>query len=144
MFFQLEGLPPSTNQSLLVANGRLIHSPKARTYRQETEEAVQRQLDQLLRLFPSTSKELKDLEGEPLFAQIKYYSTWTTKANKCRKKDVCNLEKLLLDSIFSILKKNGFALDDSQIYLCLLAKHDAVDGNEKTEVQINTQSKFRF
>jgi len=143
MYFELEGLPISTNASLLAANNRLIHTPAARKYRKETEEVIQAQLTQQMRVNSDMVKELKSLEGEPLFCHIKYYSDWITKTGTCRKKDICNLEKLLLDSVFSVLKNNGFALDDSQLYLVLLAKHDG-QGIDKVEIHINIQERFRF
>jgi Holliday junction resolvase RusA-like endonuclease len=135
MLFELEGLPPSTNQSLTVANGRLIHSSTARSYRKNTELALQNQLDMQIKYNPLLCQEIRDMEGKPLFVVLKFYSDWSTKnAGTIRKVDVANREKLLLDSFVSVMNKNNYALDDSQIFCLVLQK--VYGEEEKTVIEI--------
>ena len=148
MHFEISCIPPSTNQSLMVANGRLIHSSTARSFKAQTEQALQSQLDQQLRVDPSVGFELINMIGEPLFCHIKFYSNWATKTGTIRKKDLANLEKLLLDSMISVLNTNGYKLDDSAIYLLLMTKHDIDapenNGTENTKIFFNMLSNFKL
>jgi Holliday junction resolvase RusA-like endonuclease len=134
MLFELEGLPISTNQSLMAVNGRLIHTQKAREYRKNTELALQNQLDMQIKYNPSLCQEIRDMEGKPLFAVLKFYSNWSTKAGTIRKKDISNHEKLLLDSLVSVMNKNNYALDDSQIFCLVLQK--IYGEKDKTVIEI--------
>ena len=137
MILEVLGLPVSSNQSLIASGNRLIHSTAARNYRTQTELGIQNQIDQQLRLDPSVGFELMQMIGEPLFCHIKYYSNWSTKTGTIRKKDLANLEKLLIDSIISVFNANGYTIDDSAFYLLLLTKHD-IDAPENHEKQEKT------
>lgn len=142
MLFEVNGIPPSTNQSLIVSNGRLIHSVIARDYRKATELALQNQLEQQLRVHPLLNTELVEMIDEPLYCHIQLYSNWVTKANTIRKTDLANREKLCIDSLVSVLNDAGYSIDDSQIYLLLMTKHDDKNLPEKTVININKLSNF--
>jgi hypothetical protein len=144
MLFELEGLPPSTNQSLTVANGRLIHSSTARLYRKNTELALQNQLDMQIKYNPLLNTDLLAMIDEPLYCHIQLYSSWMTKAGTIRKLDVGNREKLALDSLISVFNNKGYTIDDSQIYLLLMTKHDNNGLEDKTVIRINKLSSFNL
>ena len=141
MFFEIDGLPLSTNKSLIAVNGRLIHSAAARTFKAEATLALTNQLQQQLRLNPDLKAELDTWVDQPLFCQVQVYSAWITKAGTIRKTDVSNREKLLIDCIFSVLNDYGFPVDDSQIYMMVLSKHEA-HSEDKTVVMLNTLKDF--
>jgi Holliday junction resolvase RusA-like endonuclease len=142
MLFEIIGLPISTNQSLMAVNGRLIHTTAARQFRTSTELAFQNQLEQAIRVDPSIGFNLMQMIDEPLYCHIQLYSSWVTKTNTIRKKDLANHEKLLLDSLISVFNNKGYTIDDSQIYLLLMTKHDNKDLEDKTVIRINKLSSF--
>lgn len=139
MLFELEGHPISTNQSLMVANGRLIHTSKAREFRKSAELAIQNQLDQQLRVNPFLSAEITGMVDVPLICTIKVFGNWKTKSGKIKKTDIANREKLVLDSVVSVLNKNGFAVDDSAIYCLVLQK--LYSEEDKTVIHIESLKK---
>lgn len=138
-FFEIEGHPISTNASLMAVNGRLIHTAKARAFKASTELALDNQLKQHLRVNTALSDELRAMEDMPLICTIKVYGNWSTKQGKIKKADICNKEKLLVDSLITVLNDNNFNLDDSQFYCVILQKlYSDVD---KTVIMIETLKK---
>ena len=145
MFFSLDRIPPSTNQSLTIANGRLIHSQQARDFRKTSELAFKNQIEQNIRINPMLQTELKSWSNEPLAIHIMLHSDWMTQKATIRKTDAANREKLLCDSLFSAYKSLGYTLDDSQLYLIIITKNELKAGdNEKTSIQINKLVNFRI
>jgi hypothetical protein len=144
MLFELEGLPVSTNQSLMPAGKTLTHTPTARAYRKSAELALQNQLEMQIKYNPLLNTDIVAMIDEPLYCHIQLYSSWVTKTNTIRKKDLANLEKLLIDSIIAVFKNNGYEIDDSQIYLLLMTKHDNNGLEDKTVIRINKLSSFNL
>lgn len=135
MLFVLSGLPPSTNQSLTVARGRLIHTSAARAFRQATELAIDIQLKDQLTANKALSAQLKAMENKELICALYFYSNWLTKAGTIRKSDLANLEKLLLDSLVSVMVKNNFSFFDDSQFFCLTL-HKIQSDIDKTEITI--------
>lgn len=70
------------------------------------------------------------LKGE-LQVSITIYSNWYNKNKTIKKRDIANLEKFIVDSIFSNLEE----MDDSQIFQITMNKIQS--DKEFTEVEIN-------
>ena len=139
MLVEIDGIPISTNKSLIACGGRLVHSSEARIFKAKTTLALSNQLEQQLRTNPALKNELNTWINEPLMIQLQVFSNWLTKSATIRKTDISNKEKLLTDCLFSVLNEYGFPLDDSQVYLMVLSKHEIQD-KEKTVVIVNKLS----
>ena len=142
MLIELPNLPPSTNQSLIASGNRLIHSKIARDYRKSAALAISNQITQHLRVNPALDKELLSMEGEPLFCEIRLFSSWLTQKNTIRKVDLANREKLIVDSLISALVEQGYKIGDEQIYMLLMSKHDNNNFDDKTTISIKLLSSF--
>lgn len=142
MLFEIDEIPISTNQSLMVSNGRMVHSAVARVFKASATLAISNQLDQHLRVDPTLRETLIRWSGEPLYCQIQVFGDWMTKTGTIRKSDLMNREKLLVDCCFSVFRNHGFDLDDSQIYLMVMGKHEAVEG-EKTVLMLSRLCDFK-
>jgi Holliday junction resolvase RusA-like endonuclease len=75
--------------------------------------------------------------GKPLEVTVDVYSSsWLLKDEKTmRVKDIDNLSKALLDSIFTAVKECSIQIDDNQIWTLHLNKHFTKDP-DKTTVRI--------
>ena len=142
MLIELQGLPVSTNASLMAQGNRLIHTSAARNYRKKAEQAIQNQLEQHLRINPELENELEAMVNEPLFCEIRLFSNWITQKATIRKTDLANREKLCLDSLISVLNSNGYKIDDSQVYLLLMSKHDNKGYEDKTQITLKLLKAF--
>lgn len=106
-------LPPSTNQSLMAVRGRLIHTSKAREFRALATQALTDQLEGL---------DLSWLVGARVRLEVEYRSKrWTIKSGAMAKRDIANLEKLLVDSLSEALN-TVVEFDDRQIWELHLRK----------------------
>lgn len=107
--------------------GRRFVSPEGKKFKQRIFEEVKNQVSFL---------ELKCLENKKLKVVIIASSmSWLLKDEKTlRKKDIENVSKAGLDSIFSSFNSIGVTLDDSQIWQLTLKKEVAT--NDKTTVII--------
>jgi Holliday junction resolvase RusA-like endonuclease len=76
-------------------------------------------------------------ENQKLVVMVTVSSpTWLLKDRKTpRKKDISNIEKALLDSVFDAIKESGFDLDDCLIWSVTLLKQFSLES--KIEVLIS-------
>lgn len=110
-------LPPSINQVYKIAY-------KARhTYKSD----VAKKFEYQCKLFVPVNNEFK--EQEKLRTYIELHGSWYFKNGNMRRKDLQNMDKVLVDAIFDKL-----GIDDSQIWDHHLIKVESED--EKTVVQI--------
>ena len=142
MLIELEGLPVSTNASLMAQGSRLIHTTVARNYRKSAALAISNQISQQIRINPELDNELQAMVNEPLFCEIRLFSNWITQKATIRKTDLANREKLCIDSLVSVLNSNGYKIDDSQIYLMLMSKHDNRGLPDKTQITLKLLKTF--
>lgn len=106
-------MPPSTNQSLMAVRGRLIHTTKARDFRTVATAHLSSQLEGL---------DLGWLKGAKVRLSLEYRSKrWTIKSGAMAKRDIANLEKLLVDSLAEALS-SFVEFDDRQIWELRLRK----------------------
>ena len=71
-------------------------------------------------------------KGEVLFIMHnRYHANWYYKNGKIKKKDVQNMNRLLIDAVF---KKLG--LDDCHLWMCIDTKVQSDDKEEFTEVTL--------
>ena len=85
----------------------------------------------------SLYNEVSSLIQKPLEVELQVYSSsWLLKDQRTvRVKDIGNIEKALLDSVFTSFKEMHIDLDDSQIWQLRLTKHFSTDP-DKTIVVI--------
>ena len=126
----LPNLPPSINKLLIVSHGRFISSHEARSYNFHNLPLIIEQLKGKER-----EDEIKEWIGKRLRINIKYYSSWRTKAGDIRKKDANNLSKALIDLIFKGLIECNEFLDDCQLFEIIEQKIEAAE--DMTEVEIS-------
>lgn len=126
----IEGTPPSTNQSLMVCRGRLQHTVLSRSYRKHT-------TAHLITCLEPFSDEIKTWNNDTLFClSLSFFCSWYTQKGKLRKKDVGNLHKLAIDSLFDALKHYNDKLDDCQIHVLCLNKQDSQEASTHIGIEL--------
>jgi len=121
---------PSTNKLYPQFKGRRILSEEARALKESIGWIILKQKTDGKIIVPECFK------TDPLFVVIAVYDNWFTKKGKIKKKDVCNKEKFLIDSIFKSLE-----LDDKNIFHATIVKmqYDK-ENNKKSIVMISHYS----
>jgi len=89
---------PTVNMMYATFNGYRVKSKEAREKAKKVKIIVD-------------NSETKQIDG-PLSVNIEVYSNWYNKDGFIKKRDITNLEKFIIDSIFSALPN----MDDSQIF----------------------------
>ncbi len=116
-------IPISTNQSLISVNGRLIHSAKARQFKEEAGQYIREHLEKIGPNYLSLL--LEHWEGKQLELTLTLCSeSWRNKDKTIKCKDLGNKEKLVTDILFDCLREYNSHLDDKQLYKIVLLKKE--------------------
>ena len=103
--------PVSINSAYMQRGRFRILTVPAKTFKTEVEKEAKKQL---------SKSQIKQLtEWERLKVEIHMSSNWITKKQTIRKKDIASFEKLLTDSIFTVI-----GIDDSRIFELIMVKKE--------------------
>jgi Holliday junction resolvase RusA-like endonuclease len=142
MIIEIGNIPPSLNKSLTIGRVgrfyRLIHTKEAREYQKQALESTGLALEEMIRRDSAFLRHLKDMVGRELIMSIVFTSVWYNKTNckDIKHRDLCNLEKLLTDTLFKSIKVYVPELDDSQIFEINMKKEKGTEDRTKVQIEI--------
>lgn len=97
----------------MACRNRLIHTHTARTYRASVTQDAAKQLANDTNLLQAVSTLTKN---DKFSATIYVVSKWYNNDNTIKKKDIQNLDKQVIDSVFDAIRLVNPGIDDSQIF----------------------------
>ena len=120
--FKFDVFPISVNKlySTKFGQRRRFLTTEGRKFKEHINDEVAKSLANI-----AFHKEVSSFVGKLLAVELDVYSSsWLLKNQQTiRVKDIGNIEKALLDAIFSAFNENSISLDDSQIWSLTLTKH---------------------